>query len=314
MWGGADVTAYVVRRLMLSVPTMVGISLVVFLVMHMIPGDPLAIIVDPRVGYLDPEVIQSLRAKWGLDRPLHIQYLMFLTHALRGELGYSYRFNQEVARVVVERLPATAQLAFAGWVIASVLGMVAGVAAAVRHHTVFDTGSMVMALIGVSMPAFWLGLMLMYVFAVWLRVLPPSGYGELHYLVMPALTLGLINSAVIARITRSAMLNVVRSEYITTARSKGLSERVVIYRHALRNAMIPVVTIMGVQIGSLLSGTVVTETVFSWPGIGRLAVDSIMFRDLPVVQGCVLLFALIFVLCNLAVDIIYAYVDPRVRY
>jgi peptide/nickel transport system permease protein len=308
--------AYILRRLASVIPILLGISLVVFVVMNVMPGDPLAILVDPKLGNLDPQVVELMRAKWGLDRPLHIQYLTFLKNALRGDLGYSWRFNQDVTKVVLERMPATAELAFAAWVVASLVGSVAGIAAAVRHQTLFDSGSMVLALIGVSMPVFWLGLMLMYVFAVVLRVLPPSGYegGDLRYLAMPALTLGLASAAVIARITRSAMLNVIRSEYIMTARSKGLSERVVIYRHALRNAMIPVTTIMGIQIGSLLSGAVVTETVFSWPGLGRLAIDSIMFRDIPVVQGCVILFAVIFILCNLVVDVLYAYLDPRIRY
>lgn len=293
-----------------------GISLVVFLVMNVMPGDPLAILVDPKLGNLDPKAVELMRAKWGLDQPLHVQYLTFLKNALRGDLGYSYRFNQNVTRVVLERFPATVELALAAWIIATLLGTTAGIAAAVRHQTWFDTGSMLVALVGVSMPVFWLGLMLMYFLAVKLHLLPPSGYegGNLRFLLMPALTLGLASAAVVARVTRSAMLNVIRNEYITTARSKGLPERVVIYRHALRNAMIPVTTIMGIQIGSLLSGAVVTETVFSWPGLGRLVIDSIMFRDLPVVQGCVLLFAMIFVFSNLVVDMFYAYLDPRIRY
>ncbi|MCL4424286.1 MAG: ABC transporter permease [Firmicutes bacterium] len=295
---------------------MLGISLVIFLVMNVMPGDPLAILVDPKLGNLDPKAVELMRAKWGLDQPLYVQYLTFLKNALHGDLGYSYRFDQSVTWVVLERFPATIELALAAWIIATLLGTTAGVSAAVRHQTWFDTGSMLVALIGVSMPVFWLGLMLMYVLAVRLHLLPPSGYegGDLRYLVMPALTLGLASAAVVARVTRSAMLNVIRNEYITTARSKGLSERVVIYRHALRNAMIPVTTIMGIQVGSLLSGAVVTETVFSWPGLGRLVIDSIMFRDLPVVQGCVLLFAVIFVLSNLVVDVFYAYLDPRIRY
>ena len=307
---------FILRRLLAVIPILIGITLVTFIILNVIPGSPLALMMDPKAGDLDPYAAQLIKAKWGLDQPLHVQYLRFLKNAIHGDLGYSYRFNQDVTKIVLQRLPATGKLAVAALTVSVTVGILAGVLSAVKHQTWIDSAAMAVALIGVSMPVFWSGLMLMYVFAVKLRWLPPSGYGDgaFRYLLMPAITLGFSMAGVIARLTRSSMLNVIRMEYVTTARSKGVSERGVIYRHAFRNAMIPVVTLVGVQTGALLSGAVVTETVFSWPGVGRLLIDSIMFRDLPVVQGSVILIALIFLTVNLAVDILYAYLDPRIRY
>ncbi len=307
-------TRYLARRLLSMIPVLLGITLITFLVMQVVPGDPLQLMVDPKGRELDPETIRAIKAKWGLDLPVHLQYLRFLSNALRGDLGFSYRFNRDVNITVLERIPATATLAIAAMVLAMLIGITLGIASAVRHRSWFDVGSMVFALAGVSTPIFWLGLMMMYLFGVVWKVLPPSGYGTWRNLIMPAVALGLSSSGVLARLTRSSMLNVIRTEYITTARAKGLSERTVIYRHALKNALIPVVTILGVQTGSLLSGAVVTETVFAWPGVGRLLMESIMNRDLPVIQGCVLLIATIFLLINLVVDVNYALIDPRIRY
>lgn len=305
---------YVARRLIQLIPVLLGITLITFLVMQLVPGDPLQLLVDPKGREMDEETIAAIRAKWGLDLPVHMQYLRFLGRAVRGDLGFSYRFNRDVNVTVLERLPATMLLAFSAMSLAVLVGVTLGVAASVKHRTVLDVFCMVFALAGVSTPIFWLGLMLMYLFGVVLKILPPSGFGTWRHLISPMLALGLSSSGVLARLTRSSMLNVIRTEYITTARAKGLSDRVVIYRHALKNALIPVVTIMGVQTGALLSGAVVTETVFAWPGVGRLLMESIMNRDLPVIQGCVALIACVFVSINLVVDITYAIIDPRIRY
>lgn len=305
---------YLVRRLLSLFPVLLGITLITFLMVQVIPGDPLHIYLDPKAQELDPVTVAAIKAKWGLDRPIHIQYLRFLSNALQGDFGYSYRFNRPVTNVVLERMPATIMLALSAVALAMMVGVSMGVMSAVRHRSWVDASSMVFALAGVSTPIFWLGLMMMYLFGVVWKVLPPSGYGSWQHLVMPALALGLSSSGVLARLTRSSMLNVIRTEYVTTARAKGLSERVVVYRHALKNALIPVVTILGVQAGALLSGAVVTETVFAWPGVGRLLVESIMHRDLPVIQGCVALIATIFVAANLVVDFVYAVIDPRIRY
>jgi peptide/nickel transport system permease protein len=307
-------TRYLARRLLSMIPVLFGITFITFLVMQVVPGDPLQLMVDPKGRELDPETIRAIKAKWGLDLPVHLQYLRFLSNAVRGDLGFSYRFNRDVNITVLERIPATAMLDITSVILAMLIGITLGIASAVRHRTWFDVGSMVFALAGVSTPIFWLGLMMMYLFGVVWKVLPPSGFGTWRHLIMPSVALGLSSSGVLARLTRSSMLNVVRTEYITTARAKGLSERTVIYRHALKNALIPVITILGVQTGSLLSGAVVTETVFAWPGVGRLLMESIMNRDLPVIQGCVLLIATIFLFVNVIVDINYALIDPRIRY
>jgi peptide/nickel transport system permease protein len=255
------------------------------------------------------------REKWGLDDPVPVQYLKFLANAARGDLGLSYRSEQPVLESILERFPATAALAVAALGIAILIGIPLGILAAIRQNTALDSASIMLATFGVSVPNFWLGLLLIYVIAVQLRWLPPSGYGPPYpYLIMPAITLGTGLSAVIARLTRSSMLEVIRQDYVRTARAKGLTERRVIAGHALRNAAIPIVTIVGVQISGLLSGAVITERVFSWPGVGRLLLDSIGARDLPVVQGCVLFIATIFIGLNLLVDLSYAWLDPRIRY
>ena len=297
-------------------PIFFGITLVTFVLMQLAPGDATQVYIDPKVGTLDPEVARAVRAKWGLDRPLHVQYTRFLANLGRGDLGVSIRTNQDVLRAVAERLPATARLALAAIAVSALVGIGAGVYSATHRGTLGDFLGMVAALFGISVPVFWLGLMLIWVVGVKLPVLPPSGYGqgELRYLVLPGLTLGLALAGTVARVTRSAVLEVVTADYVRTARAKGVGERRVISRHALRNALLPVVTIIGVEIGGLMSGAVITETVFGWPGIGRLMVDAINQRDLPVVQGCVLLFAITFVTINLFVDLAYGFLDPRIRY
>lgn len=307
---------YILRRTVAILPIFFGITVVTFILMQLAPGDATQMYMDPKVGTLDPEVAQAVRVKWGLDAPLHVQYTRFLSNLGRGDLGQSIRTNQDVVSAVAERIPATARLALAALTISALIGIAAGVFSATHRGSFGDFLGMVAALFGISVPVFWLGLMLIWVVGVKLPVLPPSGYGqgELRYLVLPGLTLGLALAGTVARVTRSAMLEVVTADYVRTARAKGVDERSVISRHALRNALLPVVTILGVEIGGLLSGAVITETVFSWPGIGRLLVDAINQRDLPVVQGCVLLFAAIFVVVNLLVDLAYGFIDPRIRY
>lgn len=306
--------AYALRRLIQVVPIVLLISVIIFVLMNVVPGDPVAALMDPKVGTFDPKALEEIKKNWGLDQPLYIQYARWLANFLRGDLGRSYRGQDLVGRMVLERVPATAELATAAMVYAVAVGVVTGVVAATRRNTVWDAGSMVIALAGVSMPVFALGLLLMLLFGVYLQVLPVSGYGRWDHLVLPALTLGAAVTAIIARVTRSAMLGALTQDFVRTARAKGLAERVVIYRHTLKNALIPVITIVGVQTGNLLAGAVVTETVFNWPGIGRLMISSIFQRDLPVVQGAIVFLAIVFTGVNLAVDLVYAAVDPRIRY
>lgn len=308
--------AYIARRFLHLIPVMLGITLVTFLLMNVVAGDPVMQLIDERSAGVDQTIVDNIRKEWGLDKPLPIQYLTFLGNAVKGDLGRSYVSREKVAPAILERLPATAKLGLAALLFGTIVGVAAGTVAAAKRNTWFDTSSMVVALAGVSVPVFWLALLLMYLFAVKWRVLPASGYGDgqFKYLILPGFALGAGITAVIARITRSAMLGVIKSDYITTARSKGLSEAKVTFKHALRNALIPVVTIIGVQMGNVLSGAVITETVFNWPGVGRMLVDAINKRDLPMVQGVVIFVALLFALVNLAVDIAYAAVDPRIRY
>ena len=306
---------FVLRRFLLAVPVFVGVTMVTFVLMQIVPGDPVALLMEEKMAAVDPAAAQRFRARWGLDAPVPVQYLKFLSNAARGDLGISYRTDQDVLPSILERAPATAALAGAALGIAILIGIPLGVLAALRQNTMLDSASIMVATAGVSIPNFWLGILLIYALAVKLRWLPPSGYGPaIPYLVMPALTLGVGLAAVVARLTRSSMLEVIRQDYIRTGRAKGLSERRVILAHALRNAAIPIVTIVGVQISALLSGAVITERVFSWPGAGRLLVDSIGVRDLPMVQGCVLFIASVFIGLNLLVDLSYAWLDPRIRY
>ncbi len=306
---------YIVKRLLLLIPILIGVTLITFILMRIIPGDPVLQLMDPRAARVNPEVAAKIKAYWGLDKPPHIQYLKFVWNALHGHLGYSYRSNQDVLKVILERFPATAKLTLFSMGFAIFFGILIGVISAIKHNTFIDIISMTIALIGVSTPIFWLGLILMYVFGVLWPILPPSGYGPgISYLILPSLTLGYAVTAFISRISRSSVLNVIGMDYVTTARAKGLSERIVIYKHVLKNALIPIITIIGIETGWLLGGAIVTETVFSWPGIGRLLIESIMARDLPMVQGCILFIALLFSLVNLAVDIIYSLIDPRVKY
>jgi peptide/nickel transport system permease protein len=306
---------FVLGRLLLAVPVFVGVTMVTFVLMQVVPGDPVALLMEERIAAADPAAAQRIRARWGLDAPLPVQYLRFLLNAVRGDLGISYRTDQDVLPAILERFPATATLAAAALVLALGVGIPLGLLAALRQHSLLDAASIAAATAGVSIPNFWLGILLIYLLAVRFRWLPPSGYGPgFPFLLMPALTLGAGLAAVVARLTRSAMLEVIRQDYMRTGRAKGLPARRLIVVHALRNAAIPIVTVIGVQTSGLLSGSVIVERVFAWPGVGRLLVDSIGVRDLPMAQGCVLFIATVFIVLNLVVDLSYAWLDPRIRY
>ncbi len=304
-------SAYILRRLVLAVPTLVGVTLVVFALIRLVPGDPARLVLGLQAS---EEEVQRLRVQLGLDQPLPVQYARFLARLLQGDLGRSVVTGEPVLREIGARLPATVQLAVASTVVATLAGVAAGVVSATRQSSWWDYTVMTVALFGISLPVFWLGLMLMLLFSVHLRWLPAGGYGTPAHLVLPTVTLAAFSVAIIARMTRSSLLEVLHQDYVRTAWAKGLSSRAVVLRHALKNALIPVVTVIGLQFGGLLGGAILTETVFAWPGMGRLLVGAIVARDYPVVQGTVLVFAALFTLVNLAVDVLYAYVDPRIHY
>jgi peptide/nickel transport system permease protein len=303
---------YLKARLMAAVPVVLGVSLLVFASLYLLPGDPVqALVGDVPV---EKERLDALRKQLGLDQPPWVQYARFAGGALRGDLGQSLQTGRPVVQEILIQLPATLQLTAAALTFAVLVGVTLGSIAAIRHHTWLDGAIMLVALTGVSIPTFWLGLLLLLAFSLGLRWLPATGSEGLERLVMPAFALGYGASAVIARLTRGSMLEVLRQEYVVTARAKGLRERGVIVRHALKNALIPVITIVGLQLGNLLAGAVVVETVFSRQGVGRLLVGAILGKDFPVVQGTVLFIACLYVLINLVVDMSYALVDPRIRY
>ncbi|PJF27942.1 MAG: peptide ABC transporter permease [Phototrophicales bacterium] len=312
-------TLYIIRRLILAIPTLLGVSFLVFASVRLVPGDP-AIALAGELA--TPELVQQVRENLGLDQPLLVQYGRYMLRVFQGDMGNSVRSRLPVLEEIQTRLPRTLSLAAVSLVVSGVIGIILGVTAATRPNSWFDGGSMIFALIGVSMPIFWLGLMLMIFFAVllpqWLGlgrpILPPTGSGTWQHMVMPVMALAANSMAIQARMTRAAMLDVLRQDYIRTARAKGQRERLVVYAHALRNALLPIVTVIGLQFGTLLGGAVLTETVFAWPGIGRLLVDAIGYRDYPVIQGTVLVISLGFVLTNIVVDILYAYLDPRIQY
>jgi len=303
--------AFIARRLLLAIPTLFGVLVVVFLLLYIAPGDPVMEMVGERA---DAETIARLRAELRLDDPVPVQFAHYIGGVLTGDLGTSYITGRPIARDILERFPKTLQLATAAMLLAAALGITIGVLSSRRPGSAFDRLAMGGAYLGISFPVYWVGLILILVFAVGLRWLPPSGFGRLEYLVLPALALGTRSIAFLARMTRSAMLEVLGSDFIRTARAKGLRERVVLSRHALRNAMIPIITVLGLDFGYYLTGSILTETIFSWPGIGRYVVNAIARRDLPAIQGSVLFLSVVFVLVNLVTDLLYAKADPRVRY
>jgi peptide/nickel transport system permease protein len=293
------------------VPVLFGVTLAVFSMLFLVPGDPVKMMLAEFVT--SPDQIAQMRAQLHLDEPLPQQYGRFVANALRGDLGTSIRSRRPVATEIAENVASTAQLALASMAVAIAIGVPLGLLAALFRNTWLDIGSMVVALLGVSMPSFWLGLLMIFVFSLHLAWFPATGGGDLLHLVLPSLTLGTIASAIIARLTRSSMLEVLGQDYVRTARAKGLAWWGVVVRHALKNALIPIITIFGLQFGNLLAGAVIVETVFSRPGLGRLIVGGILAKDFPLVQGTVLFVAASYVMINVLVDVAYAFVDPRIR-
>ncbi len=330
---------YVFKRLMALIPIILGVALIVFLLIHLIPGDPAQIMLGERAS---KEMVETLRESMGLNDPLYKQFFRFVTDLARGDLGRSIISNNPVRLELIEKFPATLELSIFAMIFAVVVGIPFGIFAATHQNTWFDNLSMFIALAGVSMPVFWLGLMLIWLFAVELGWFPPSSrlsigielaqitnfyvldsiikqnwqalIDSLRHLILPAVALGTIPMAIIARMTRSSMLEVLKQDYIRTAYAKGLKRKVVIYRHAFKNAMIPIITVVGLQFGLLLGGAILTETIFSWPGLGRYLVEAIYARDFPVVQSGILFFSITFVFVNLIVDLSYGVIDPRIQY
>src|SRR5437667_8347817 len=300
---------YLARRLLQSLLVLFGVSFVVFFILHL-TGDPALVLLPPDASIED---VAKFREAMGFNDPFFVQYGRFLAGALRGDFGQSVRHGEPAFALVMERMPATFELSGAALVIALCLAIPAGIVSAVRRNSALDYVSTVVALLGQSMPTFWLGIMLILVFSVQFNLLPSSGRGTLEHLILPAVTLGLFTTARITRLTRSGMLEVLSHAYIRTARAKAVSGPPVVWKHALKNAAIPIVTIVGIELGTLLGGSVITETIFAWPGVGRLSVQAIYNRDYPVVQAAVFLLASTFVLVNLVVDVLYTYLDPRIR-
>ena len=329
---------YITKRIFMLIPVLLGVSLLAFLLIHLAPGDPAVTMAGEHAS---SQTINAIRVKYGLDKPLYIQYGIWLKQALRGDMGRSIVSNDFVMREIMDRFPNTFELTIFAMIIAVIVGSIAGIVSASKQYSFLDYSTMGLALFGVSMPVFWLGIMLMMIFGVFLRWLPISGriniaisfnritglyvldslitgnfkalIDVIKHLILPGIALGTIPMATIARVTRSSMLEVLRQDFIRTERAKGLSERIVIYKHAVRNAMIPVITVIGLNFGLLLAGAILTETVFSWPGIGRYVVNAVGMRDYPAVQGCVMFFAFMFVIVNLITDILYVYIDPRIK-
>ncbi len=361
IWG-ASVTRYIIRRLVLIIPVLLGISVVTFGMLRLIPGDPATVMLGEHATI---DSIAEFRERMGLNEPIYVQYGIYLRDLLRFDLGRSIMTNRPVIEEIRQRFPATLELTLGAMGFATLFGVSFGIIAAYRHNSALDVGVMLVALLGVSMPIFWLGLMLAYVFGFKLQWLPPSGrlqvgiellplaqawglsdwaathrvgrnlleffsgfnilsavltanwealWSSIKHLILPSIALGSIPMAIIARMTRSSLLDTLGEDYIRTARAKGLKERMVLWRHALRNALLPITTVMGLQLGFLLGGAILTETIFSWPGLGRLVVNRILARDYPAVQGSVIFIAFVFVLVNLIVDVSYAYMDPRIHY
>ena len=301
---------FIIKRLILLLPVVFGVFTLVFFLIHLIPGDPVDLMLGENARAVDKE---TLRKELRLDEPLGKQYLLFMGGAIRGDFGRSLHSKQPVIKVILNRYPETIKLTIAAMIMALFISLPIGTYSALRQYSFMDNSSMFLALLGVSMPNFWLGPLLMIVFSVNLGWFPISGDEGLSSIVLPAITLGTAMAAILSRMVRASMLEVIRQEYITTARAKGLSERRVMFNHALKNALVPVITIIGLQFGALLAGAIITETIFSWPGIGRLLIQAINTRDYPLVQGCVLAISISYVVVNLITDIAYSYIDPRIK-
>ncbi len=304
-------TRFLLRRLLLTIPVLIGVATLVFSLIHLVPGDPVQAMLGESAS---PQDVAQLRTKLGLDRPLLQQYGSFARGVVRGDLGTSLRTNQPVTDIILERMPATLELAVSAMVVAILFAIPLGIIAAVRKGTRVDHAATTVALIGISMPTFWLGPLLAIVFSVWLGWFPVSGRGTVANLVLPAVTLGAPLAAILARMTRASVLEELRELYVLAARARGVSEARAVLAHAFRNSLIPIVTVIGLQFGAVLTGAVITETIFAWPGVGRLLVQSISARDYPAVQGCILLIAVTYVSMNLFIDLLYGFLDPRIRY
>jgi len=304
-------SAFILRRLLLSIPTLFGVLVVAFLLLFVAPGDPVMSMVGERA---DEETIARLRQELRLDDPLYVQFGHYVKGIAKGDLGRSYITNRPIRNDILERFPKTLQLAGAAMLLATICGVTLGILSARNPGGLIDRVGLGIAYLGISFPVYWVGLLLILLFAVTLHWLPPSGFGGVRYLVLPALALGMRSIAFLARMTRSAMLDSLGADYVRTARAKGLSERMVVNKHALRNALIPIITVLGLDFGAYLTGSILTETIFSWPGLGRYVVNAIARRDLPAIQGSVLFLSAVFVLVNLITDVAYAKADPRVTY
>ncbi len=300
---------FIIRRILQTIPVLLGVVLVVFLIMQLVPGDAATVIAGESAT---EEQVEEVRKQLGLDQPIFMQYLSYLGDVVTGDLGTSVRSNRPVLDEILVRLPVTFELAFWSILVTVFLGLLAGIISATKQYSISDISLMIVALLGVSLPNFWLGLMLILYFGVKIQLFPVAGWGTFMHVILPAITLGTGGAAIVARMTRSSMLEVIRQDYIRTAKAKGVRNQIIIYKHALKNAMIPIITVVGLQFGALLGGTVLTETVFAINGLGRLIIDSIRMRDLPLVQGSILIVSIIFVVVNMLVDISYRLFNKRV--
>lgn len=295
------------------IPVIIGMTIIIFLILHLTPGDPIDLIIGPNPN-ITPEVYENIKRKYGLDKPLIVQYFSFIRNVLKGDLGTSILQQRPVSELIWERFPITLETSFWGLLLSYFIAIPLGVSAAVNRNTSIDYICMTGAMFGMSLPTFWFGLLLLYCFAYKIKLFPVSGYGEWRHLVLPVMSIGLTDAAVTARMVRSSMLEVLGQDYIRTAKSKGLSQKVIVYRHALKNAMIPIITLLGMRIGLIMGGSLMLEIVFSRPGLGRLLVDSILARDYPVVQGSMIVLTTSIILGNLLADLLYAVVDPSIKF
>lgn len=302
---------YIVKRIVLMIPVIIAMTLIVFMIFYFAPGDPVSRIAGPNVS---PEVYESIRQKYGLDQPFIVQYYRFVKSVVQGDLGISILQDRPVIEMIRERLPVTLEIGLLGFLITFLIAIPAGVMAAVKKNTIVDYLCMSGSLLGIAIPTFWFGMLLLYFFAYKLRWFPISGAGTIKHLILPSFAIGLTNAAITARMVRSSMLEVLKQDFVRTARSKGLYEKTVVYSHALKNAMIPIISLMGLRLGWIIGGSVALEIIFSIPGIGRLMVDSILARDYPVVQGAMIVLTSSIILANILADILYSVVDPRIRY
>ncbi|MED4581220.1 ABC transporter permease [Brevibacillus choshinensis] len=303
--------AYIAKRLLISIPVIFGISLITFILLNVIPGDPIALMMKEHIS---PDVVERVRAQMHLDDPAYVRFFRFIWDALHGDFGTSYKLNRSVTTLLVDAFPNTLVLAMSGALVSWIIGIPAGVLSAVKKRSFLDNAIMGFSLFGVSIPVFWAGLLFQYIFSMVLGILPVSGFSGPEYLIMPAIVLGWSSAGTIARLTRSSLLEVMRNDYIRTARAKGNFELKVIINHALKNSMLPVVTVMALQVAGLLSGAVITESVFGIPGIGRIAVNAIQSRDMPLLQGAVMFTTVLVIMGNLIADILYSLIDPRIKY